>query len=288
VPTLKLQRNILPWLSQHWLLLIGIAVVAFPTFRHIATQSWTTEQGSHGPLVLASGLWLLFNQWHRAAPVQSRPPLWLAATLIIPLVILLCVARIAAVIEIEVYALYFLLIATLFAFIGKDAIKRLWFPLVYLLFVVPLPDTLVTFFTNPLKIWISSSAVSILYWLEYPIASAGVTIHIGQYELLVAAACAGLNSLITLSALTLFYVYLAHRSNWKYMIFLTAAVIPIAIFSNLMRVLILILLTYHAGEAAAQGFLHNFSGFTTFAVALGSIYLLDIGCQRIMQRFKRS
>ena len=108
----------------------------------------------------------------------------------------------------------------------------------------------------------------------------GYFIYIGQYQLLVAAACAGLNSLITLSALTLFYVYLSHKSDWKYMLVLVAAVIPIAIFANFVRVLILILLTVHAGEAAAQGFLHNFAGMTTFAVSLLSIYLLDQLCQR--------
>jgi exosortase/archaeosortase family protein len=93
-----------------------------------------------------------------------------------------------------------------------------------------------------------------------------------------------LNSLITLSALTLFYVYLTHKSNWKYMIVLIAAVIPIAIFANLMRVLILILLTYYAGEAVAQGFLHNFAGMTTFGIALVSIYLFDQLCQKITGR----
>lgn len=287
VSGLNLKAGLFPWLARHWAVLIGILVVAWPTVHYVATQSWTTEQGSHGPLVAASGAWLLFNQWRQSKQIQSPPPAWQAAVLIIPLLILHSVARIAAVIEIEVYALYFLLVATLFAYVGLEVLKRLWFPLFYLIFVVPLPDTLVTLLTNPLKIWISSSAVSILYALGYPIASAGVTIQIGQYQLLVAAACAGLNSLITLSALTLFYVYLTHRSNWRYMLVLTAAVIPIAIFSNLMRVLLLILITYHAGEAAAQGFLHNFSGVTTFAVALATIYLVDIAGQRIMHRFRR-
>lgn len=212
--------------------------------------------------------------------IATRPPTWLAFTAVLFCVALLVLFRLAAVIELEVYALYGLYVALLYAFLGWRALTRLWFPLVYLAFAVPIPESLVALATNPLKLWISQSAVSLLYLFNYPIANSGVIIYIGQYQLLVAAACAGLNSLITLSALTLFYVYLSHKSDWKYMLLLIAAVIPIAIFANFVRVLILILLTFHVGEAAAQGFLHNFAGMTTFAVSLLSIYLLDQLCQR--------
>ena len=195
---------------------------------------------------------------------------------------LLVLFRTAAIIELEVYALYGLCGALLFSFIGWQALKSVWFPIFYLGFAVPLPESLVAALTNPLKIWISDSAVSLLHAVGYPIASAGVTIQIGQYQLLVAAACAGLNSLITLSALALFYVYLTHRANWRYMAILIMAAVPVAIFSNLVRVLILILLTFHAGEAAAQGFLHNFAGMTTFAIALVTIYVLDLVLQKTL------
>lgn len=212
--------------------------------------------------------------------LQKRPSRWLAYGAIFAFAAALVLFRTAAVIELEVYAMYGLFVALLFAFVGGRALRALWFPLLYLLFAVPLPDSLVAALTNPLKIWISESAVSLLHAAGYPIASAGVMIQIGQYQLLVAAACAGLNSLITLTALTLFYVYLSHRADWRYMAVLTAAAVPIAIFSNLVRVLLLILITYHGGEAAAQGFLHNFAGLTTFAVSLATIYALDIAIQK--------
>jgi exosortase len=263
------------WLKLHWLLLLGLVLLSIPTWRFIAGQSWATEQGSHGPLVLASGLWLLVRMLQEAAMVRRRPPTWQAVGAILLFAAALVLFRRAAVIELEVYALYGLYVAVLFAFVGLKLLKYLWFPLLYLLFAVPLPDSLVAMLTNPLKLWISESSVDFLYTMGYPIANAGVSIQVGQYQLLVAAACAGLNSLITLSALTLFYVYLSHRANGRYMLLLMVAVVPIAVFSNLVRVLLLILLTYHGGEAAAQGFLHNFAGLTTFVVSLSSIYLLD-------------
>ncbi len=193
----------------------------------------------------------------------------------------LLIFRLAAVIELEVYALYGLFVAVLYAFIGWHALKSLWFPLLYLVFAVPLPDSLVAAITNPLKLWISETAVDLLHIAGYPVASSGVTMQVGQYQLLVAAACAGLNSLITLTALTLFYVYLMHRAEWTYIGALALIAVPVAIFSNLVRVIILVLLTYHAGEAAAQGFLHYFAGMTTFAVALLTIYVIDQAVMKV-------
>lgn len=253
----------------------GLIAITFPTLQYITTKSWSSEQGSHSPLVLASGLWLLTRLFPETDDVRRRPPAVPTFLAVGGAAATLLVMRAAAVIEIEVYALFALCVAVLYAFIGWRALRILWFPLFYLAFAVPLPDSVVAAVTNPLKLWISETSVDLLYLAGYPIASSGVTIQVGQYQLLVAAACAGLNSLITLSALTFFYVYLSHRADWRYMAGLTILTVPIAIFSNLVRVIILVLLTYHAGEAAAQGFLHYFAGMTTFAVALVTIYALD-------------
>jgi exosortase len=280
---MTLPGTVQSWLPRNWPLVIGALLIALPTMYYIATENWSTEQGSHGPLVLASGLWLLVKKWPEAARDAVRPPAWQIALLLLPLLALYGFARIVAIVEIEGFVMYAILIVALYAHIGFRALSRLWFPLFYLMFMIPLPETVVSMLTNPLKIWISSTSVSLLHTLGYPIASAGVTIQIGQYQLLVAAACAGLNSMITLSALSLFYVYINRLENPAYMIALIAAVIPVTMFSNLVRVLMLILINYHFGESAAQGFLHNFAGMTTFAVAIGLIFLFD----RLGRRFWR-
>lgn len=281
-------RAVISLATQSWPVVIGLAAVTFPTWRYITTQSWSTEQGSHAPLVLASGLWLLLNLLKEIEDLRQRPSDLYAFAVIGFSATAMVLFRAAAVIELEVYALYGLFMAVLYAFVGWPVLKALWFPLFFLAFAVPLPDSVVAAVTNPLKLWISESAVNLLYAVGYPVANSGVTIQIGQYQLLVAAACAGLNSLITLTALTIFYVYVSHRADWRYMLALAASAIPVAIFSNLVRVLILVLLTYYAGDAAAQGFLHNFAGMTTFAVALVSIYLIDKLAQYALTLFRRN
>ena len=154
-------------------------------------------------------------------------------------------------------------------------IRAIWLPLVYLAFTLPPPDTVVAAVTQPIKIAISSWAVTVLHALGYPIASSGVTIQIGQYELLVAAACAGLNSIMTLTALCMFYVYLRHRSNPIAFLMIAIAAIPVAIMSNFVRVLVLVLITYHFGDAAGAGVSPRFRGLLMFAIALLAIFGVD-------------
>jgi exosortase len=171
--------------------------------------------------------------------------------------------------------MYGLLLAALYSVIGARALCRLWFPLIYLAFMFPLPDTVVAFVTLPLKTMLSQAAIASLGMLGYPIGGAGVMIMIGPYELLVAAACSGLNSIISLSVIGLFYLYVRHEGNWRTAWPAAVMIVPIAILANFVRILLLILLTYHAGDAVAQGYLHDFAGLSMFAVALGALAMVD-------------
>jgi exosortase len=180
--------------------------------------------------------------------------------------------------------MYAALLGSLALFWGLATLRRLWFPLFYLALSLPPPDSLVATITQPIKIAISALAVDLLYALGYPVASAGVTIQIAQFELLIAAACAGLNSIISLSAICLLYAWLRHHSNARHLLLLGLAVLPIAVFANFVRVLILILITYYMGEAAAQGFLHEFAGLLMFSIALATIFAVDEALLRLGNR----
>ena len=256
-------------------LLAGLALVILPTMSFVARESWSGEAGGHGPIVLVTGLWLLYQLWPEAKPVVRPAAGWKLALLLAVFLPLYVVARITQIVEVEGYLMYATVLTIVYAMIGAEAMRRLWFPFFYMTFMFPPPDTIVWAVTAPMKILISQGAIKLLYAFGYPIGGAGVTIQVGQFQLLVAAACSGLNSIVALTAISLFYVYMRHQANWLYALMLAALILPVAIFANYVRVLILILLTYHAGEAVAQGFLHNFAGLTMFAVALLTIFGLD-------------
>lgn len=266
-------------------LLVGLLLFSVPTMMFVVEQSWSGEEGAHGPIVLLTGLWLLHRRWREVSDYAVPAPsgiVWLLLAILIPLQIF---ARITQIVEIEGYLMYAAVLVILYSIVGFEVMKRLWFPLFYLAFIFPPPETLVAFVTVPMKIWLSEAAIWFLTLFGYPIGGEGVRIYIGQYELLVAAACSGINSIISLSAISLFYIYMRHQARWRYALLLVLLIVPVALIANFFRVLILILLTYHAGEAAAQGFLHNFAGIVMFAIALMTIFGLDLILKPLWDRY---
>jgi exosortase len=269
------------WRLSHLVLAAGFLLFVLSPMIEVARFNWSTEQGGHGPIVMATGLWLLHREFKTARHL-ARAGNWLlgfAALLI--LVPLYVVAGITGILELQVFLMYAALVTGAYLLFGAAVLRACWFPILYLAFALPPPDMVVAVVTQPVKIALSSAAVSLLYALGYPVGSSGVVIQIAQYELLVAAACAGLNSLITLSALCMFYVYLKNKDD-KYGFWgMALLVVPVAVLANFLRVLILILITYYLGEAAAQGFLHDFAGLLTFAAALASLMALEAIITRI-------
>jgi len=268
---------------QQVVFFLGAAAILLPTMFDVGRLTWTTEQGGHAPIIVATGAWLLWREW-KASQARPRPGNVLVGTVLLAASLALyIVARITGILELEGLAMYASLVSAAYLMVGGAMIRALWFPILYLAVALPPPDTVVAAITQPLKIGISQAAVSILHALGFPIASAGVTIQIANYQLLVAAACAGLNSIISLSAICMFYVYLRHRSDITALLLVGALILPVAVFSNFVRVLVLVLITYYAGEAAAQGFLHDFAGLTLFLVALLTIIGADALFTRLRQ-----
>lgn len=262
----------------------GFMALAVPTFQGIANVSWSTEQGAHGPIVLALGLWLLVRSWpSMTAHAQPGKPL-IGAALLVPSLLIYLIARIVGSIVIESAALYFVFVATLYLFVGARAMRLSWFPIAYLLFVLPPPGSFVAAATQPLRLQLSELAVWILAKFDYPVAQSGLNILVGQYHLEVKAACGGLNSMISLTAMGLFYAHLRQYTSLAYNAFLFVGIIAMAILANLVRIMLLMLISHHLGDAAATGFLHQFAGFTMFAVAMGGVILLDEVASRWWRR----
>lgn len=268
-------------------LALGALAVALPTMMVVARESWSTEQGAHGPLVLLTGIWLLVRARRHAAPI-APPPLWRPVAVMLPLLALFVVARISQTVEVEGYIMYAVLLTGAYAVFGGPFLRSIAFPLFYLVFVFPPPETVVYAMTLPMKIAITKAAVGLLAMCGYPIGYSGVWIQVGQYQLLVAAACSGLNSIISLSVLSTFYIYVRRSGDIARALLLALFIVPVAMAANLVRVLTLILLTYHAGEATAQGFLHNFAGMTMFVAALLILFAIDAAIGPIAARLRRT
>jgi exosortase B len=262
-------------LGRLWPIATGVALLSVPTFIELAQTSWSTEAGIHGPIVLATGGWLIARAWP-AVRVAARPgSLAVGVPLLVATLTLYAFGRAFDFLSLESAGLLGALVSIAYLMVGGAVLRRLWFPIVYLGFLIPLPGALVDEATAPLKTFVSWSVTEALQAVGYPIVRGGVALYIDQYQLLVEDACSGLNSLISLTAISLFYIYLLHNASWRYSVFLLFWILPVAIFANLVRVTCLVLITYYFGNAAAQGFLHSAAGLVMFATALIGIFAVD-------------
>jgi exosortase len=122
---------------------------------------------------------------------------------------------------------------------------------------------------------IANIVESILYATGYPIARSGVILSIGPYQLQVADACSGLHSMFSLSALGTLFMYMMARRSKLHNALMLASILPIAFAANIVRVMVLVLITFYMGDEAGQGFLHGTAGMLLMLVALAILFAFD-------------
>jgi exosortase B len=270
---------VLEWLP----VLAGLLALYGPTFYELANTIWQEDEHAHGPIILVVVIWLI---WDRRKELLVAPTFTAHGPgLVLLLVGLLCyvAGRAVDISILEIGALVPILAGVILAMRGWATLRAMWFILLFVAYLVPLPGIFVDEVTGPLKNSVSAIAEQILYVAGYPVARSGVVITVGQYQLLVADACSGLNSMFSMSAIGLLYLYLMHHRSWLHNGLIVASLLPIAFCANIVRVIFLALVTYHFGDAAGQGFLHGFSGMVLFVVALIIIIAIDAVLTRLIR-----
>ena len=274
--------------ATEWLpVLVALLVLYVPTFYNLAGTLWQQDEHAHGPIILLVILWLIWDKRQvlgsLAAESVSRSASVTGFSLLVIGVLFYAVGRSQDILMLEVGSLAPVLAGAMLAARGWAGLRAFWFPLLFIVFLVPLPGVLIDAMTVPLKQNVSQIAEQVLYALGYPVARTGVVINIAQYQLLVADACSGLNSMFSLPAIGLLYLYLMRYKSWVHNGLILASILPIAFCANIARVILLILITYYFGDAAAQGIAHGSAGILLFVTAM----LMLIGFDAVLRSLSR-
>jgi exosortase B len=272
----------LPW----WIALGGFAAMYLPLYWWAAFSEnalWQTDEHGHGALILLVLIWLFWGMREAIFAAPTRPSRGLGWTLFAIGLLLYVIGQVVGIAIFMFGSQPFIVAAILLLLRGPDAIRIAWFALFYFIFMIPLPGIFVDTVTGPLKQWISVIVVELLYRVGYPISRTGVIISIGQYQMLVADACSGLHSMYSLSALGTLFMYIMGRKSLLHNAIMLASILPIAFAANIVRVIVLVLITYHFGDAAGQGFLHGAAGIVLMLVALLLFFALDSLLERILR-----
>ena len=273
---LKSQAHIM-WVP----IIIGLLALYLPTYQQVFSNLWVHEDQAHGPIVLMVIVFLFWQKREHFALSAADKPAPIMGGINFFFGLLCYVAGRSQDIFILDLASQMFVLAGIFLFMrGLPMLKALWFPLFFIIFMIPFP---LDSFTLPMKMAVSYVTETILFWFDYPIAREGVILQIGQYQLLVADACAGMHTLISLEALGLLYLSLVKHDSLIRNITLTILIIPISFTANVIRVITLTLITYYFGDEVGQGFVHGFAGILLFFVALMFIMTVDSMLQYLVK-----
>ena len=264
----------------------GFLLLLVPTVLDLARGVWNSDEQGHGPIICIVSVWLMWRKRQDVIDAPYQPANGVGAVLFVVALLLYALGRSQQIIQAEVVGLITAATALLLLLRGVQGLRAVAFPLFFLAFMVPLPGVLVQAITIPLKTAVSYVAELLMHHAGYPIGRTGVILTVGPYQLLVADACAGLNSMFTLEALGLLYMNLMGYTSKLRNVLLAILVVPIAFVANVVRVIILILVTYHFGDEAGQGFVHAFAGMVLFGVGLAMMLVTDALLGRALSRFK--
>ena len=256
-----------------WLLLLFTSFIFlyYPVFLKLI-HDWEVDPNySHGyfiPLIFIFMIWTSRNELKNTATRPNN----LGIIILIFGLAQLTVARIGSEYFLEGSSLILVLLGIVLFIWGVEATKILLIPILYLIFMIPLPAIIWNQISFPLALFASTISEQVISSLGMTILREGNILTLPNITLQVVDACSGLRSLLTLLALSALIAYFSEQKNLKRIIIFLAA-IPIAIFCNLIRLTVTAILARSYGEKVAHGFIHDFSGIFVFILGLAILLL---------------
>jgi exosortase len=241
-------------------------VVYFPILKAMVAHWRIVPDYSHGFLVLPLSIYFAYEKKYKleAAHIEGS---WLGVA---PLLIglgLLALGQLGSLLTPLRAGYVFTLMGLVLLILGRDVFRLLLFPLVFLLLMVPLPQSLVNVIAFPLQLIAAEWAVATLQLLDIPVLLEGNIIHLPHSDLFVAEACSGLRSLMALLTLGVVFAQFFRKGKLVQQLILISSTLPIAVFVNAVRVAVTGGLSHYVGPETAGGFIHDFQGMITFTLA---------------------
>jgi exosortase len=251
---------------------IAIIALAWLALYHDVLRrlidDWRVDENySHGfliPFISAYAIWSS-RDGLRATP--RAPNLLFGGFLMIAAAAMLFIGALGAELFITRVSMVLSLAALVVYFYGTALLRRLIFPIGLLLLAIPIPNIIFNQIALPLQLIASDYATRAIRFFGIPALREGNIIELAQMKLQVVEACSGIRSLVSLTTLAVVYTYFT-ETEWGRRIVILAAVIPIAIIANAARVAGTGVMAHYWGLRAAEGFMHSFSGWLVFLVAV--------------------
>jgi len=255
--------NVLSHIKRHhypYILIFAILLFNIPVFRDLIADWIRDNNYSHGFLIIPVSIFIFYRK-RKELTFPAKSSGWG-----IILILAGCLAFIFGIAASEYFTTRFSLVL-IFTF------RKVWFAFFFLLFMIPIPAIIYHSATLPMQLMATKITDYLLHVIGVPSIRQGNIIFLPEYTLEVAEACSGLRSLATLMALGALYAHLAMPGKARPVI-LFLATIPIAIITNIIRLLFTAIGAYAISTKMAEDFLHELSGLIVFITALIFLFIL--------------
>jgi len=235
-------------------------------------RRWNEPEYNHGFMIPFVALYLL---WLRAREISAAElsGSWLGVGLLFVSLGLLFVGERSAIFALTQYAFVLGIWALFYAGAGATGLRLMWVPLLYLIFMVPLPEFLTQKLTAGLQLVSSEIGVAVIRAAGLSVFLEGNVIDLGAYQLQVAEACSGMRYLFPLLSFG-FLCAVLFRGRWWQRGLLLIATVPITILMNSFRIGVIGILVNYFGIEQAEGFLHDFEGWVIFMACIGVLFTM--------------
>jgi exosortase len=253
------------------LVLLVLWFVSFiPVYPSLAWTWLNHSDNSHGILVPLVSFFFIWQKKEGLKSATISNSNWGAVILLISMGLYL-ISYAGAVAVVSRAMIVSSLIGLVMFTLGKEFFSLLAFPLLYLFFMVPVPDTILGLVALPLQLFATKVSTFFIHIFSIPAYREGNMLYFAQTQLEVAEACSGIRSIMSFGMLSFIFAYMMDKIWWK-RIFLILSTIPLALFANIVRVTGTGILAHFYGSKVALGFLHEFSGLAVFG--FGFVLLL--------------
>jgi exosortase A len=252
--------------------IIGMVVVYLPMLRKLIYDWGHDDNYSHGFLIIPIAAYLVWER--RDELLAARPsPSALGLVVVAVSLMMLVAGQLGAELFLTRLSLIGVLAGAVLFLYGWEHLRVVWFPLAFLLLMIPIPAIIFNQIAFPLQLLASRFGETVLRLFNIPVLREGNVMTLANTQLEVAEACSGIRSLISLLTLGIVYGYFTDK-RFLVRLVIALSTIPVAIVANGLRVAGTGIAAYHYGEDAAQGFFHEFSGWVVFVVSLAMVFVI--------------
>jgi len=259
--------------------ILGAAAFAY-VFRDgliYMIERWDQEEYSHGSLIPIITLFLIWQKKDALAAMGAGtslvgPAAWVGTLIVAGGIFVGLVGELSTIYLIIQYGFLMTILGVAMTLVGFRGLKLIWAPLLYLVFMVPLPSFLYANLSAELQLISSELGVAFVRWFNIPVFLEGNVIDLGIYKLQVVEACSGLRYLFPLMSFGYLSAYLYRGPVWHRLV-LFLSTIPITIIMNSFRIGVIGVAVDRWGIEMAEGALHFFEGWVIFMACVAILFL---------------